>query len=68
MTDKELYAKGWFIVITPLAKINPDEWVLGVCRKGKTSWITEKSKDGFSDPTQARQWAEDYIKQHKLWK
>lgn len=26
---------GWWIYVTPLAKLNPEEWILGVLRKGK---------------------------------
>ena len=37
----ELYEKGWWLQVSPLARINPDEWIVGGLRKGKASWITE---------------------------
>ena len=33
---------GWWLQISPLARINPDKWIVGVLRKGKQSWITEQ--------------------------
>ena len=53
--------EGWWMQVSPLAKIEPEEWVLGVLKKGKKSWITEVSKSGFSTPQEAYKWGMQFI-------
>ena len=62
--DKELYNKGWWFQINPLARINPEEWIVGVLRKGKASWITETCKSGFSNPQEAYDWGIKWINKY----
>ena len=60
----ELYEKGWWLQVSPLARINPDEWIVGVLRKGKASWITEACKSGHPDPHSAIEWGKQWIEQY----
>tara|TARA_Y100000816_G_C26066642_1_gene560606 strand:- start:1107 stop:1346 length:240 start_codon:yes stop_codon:yes gene_type:complete len=64
MTNKQLeniLKEGWWIQVSPLARLEPTEWLVAVYKKGKKSWITEVSKDGFDDPFEAHQWAMNFI-------
>jgi hypothetical protein len=40
--NKTIYKLGWWIQVSPLAKINPEEWIVAVHKKGKTSWIRRR--------------------------
>ena len=55
-----LYENGWWIKVSPLARINPERWICSVYKKGKVSWITEDCKD-FVTPELAYQWAFKFI-------
>jgi hypothetical protein len=57
---------GWWLQISPLARINPDRWIVGVLRKGKQSWITEEAKSGFDTPQEAYDWGLAWIEEYKL--
>ena len=57
--------QGWWLNITPLARINPEEWIIGVLRKGKASWITEKCENGFENPQDAYNWGIRWIKEYE---
>ena len=46
----------YWIKVSPLARINPEEWLCAVFKKGKVSWTTEKCKDGFATPEEAYDW------------
>jgi len=64
MTNKQLenvLKKGWWIQVSPLARIEPTEWIVAVYRKGKKSWITETCKDEFECPFEAHQWGMNFI-------
>jgi hypothetical protein len=39
---------------------------VGVLRKGKQSWITEKAKSGFSTPQEAYEWGIEWIETYKI--
>ena len=54
--------EGWWMHVTPLARLEPTEWVLGVLKKGKKSWITEVCKSGFNTPQEAYDWGLQFIK------
>jgi hypothetical protein len=56
--------QGWWLHISPLARINPEEWIVGVLRKGKASWITEKCEDGFETSQDAYNWGIQWIKEY----
>ena len=56
--------QGWWLHISPLARINPEEWIVGVLRKGKASWITEICKDGFETSQDAYNWGIQWIKEY----
>ncbi len=62
MSEEELYRNGWWIQISPLAKTNPNEFIVGVYKKGKVSWITEICKSGFGNPFTAKEWAIKFVK------
>ena len=64
MSDKELYKIGWWVSISPLAKIKPSEFIVGVYKRGNKSWITEICKSGFDNPFDARKWAGEFITKH----
>jgi len=64
MKNEEI-PQGWWLNITPLAKINPEEWIIGVLRKGKVSWITEKCENGFENPQDAYSWGIQWIKEYE---
>jgi len=48
--------KGWWVQISPLAKVNPEEWVLAIYRKRKGNWKTDMCKLGFKSPDEAYEW------------
>lgn len=56
---------GWWLQISPLARIENEQWIVGVLRKGKQSWITESCKSGFDTPQEAYEWGKDFIKNNK---
>ena len=58
-----LLEKGYWIQVSPLAKINPSEWIAAVYIRGETSWTTERSHSGFKTPTEAYNWAFEEILQ-----
>ena len=58
--DFEMLKSGWWIKVSPLAKINPETWICSIYKKGKVSWITEECKD-FSNPEEAYLWARHYV-------
>ncbi|HCT51687.1 MAG TPA: hypothetical protein DF712_04430 [Balneola sp.] len=58
--------KGWWYQVTPLARLNPEEWLVGIYKKGKASWITEHCKSGFSTALEAVKYAQDYINEKTL--
>ncbi|MBC8416796.1 hypothetical protein H8E06_00520 [bacterium] len=58
--DYEMLKAGWWIKVSPLARINPECWVAAVFKKGKVSWITEECKE-FDNPESAFMWARSYV-------
>jgi len=56
--------QGWWLHISPLARINPEEWVVGVLRKGKASWITEVCKSKFDNSQDAYDWGIKWINEY----
>lgn len=57
--------EGWWLQISPLAKIDPEEWIVGVLKRGKNSWITEICKSGFLTPQEAYDWGIEFIQNFK---
>ncbi len=57
---KEIYDKGWWIKVSPLARIGNECWVCSIYKKGKISWITEECED-FASPEEAYDWAKEKI-------
>ena len=53
--------EGWWLNITPLARLDPEEWIVGVLKRGKKSWITEMSKGGFATAQDAYDWGTEFI-------
>tara|TARA_Y100000310_G_scaffold344470_1_gene457411 strand:+ start:6599 stop:6793 length:195 start_codon:yes stop_codon:yes gene_type:complete len=51
----------YWIHVSPLARINPEEWIVSINKKGKVSWITDVCKGGFSTPEEAYDWAFEEI-------
>ena len=58
--DYEMLKAGWWIKVSPLAKINSETWICSVYKKGKVSWVTEKCRD-FDNPEKAFMWARRYV-------
>ena len=58
--DFEMLKEGWWIKVSPMAKINPETWVCSIYKKGKVSWVTEECKD-FDNPEKAYIWARHYV-------
>jgi hypothetical protein len=66
---EELYEKGWWLQVSPLARTVPEqEWVVGVLRKGKASWITEVCSSGFANPQSAIKWGKEWIDTYNMTK
>ena len=63
LTEEGQY-KYW-VKVSPLARINPEEWLGTVYKKGKASWITDECKSGFQNPEDAYEWAFSQIKKMK---
>ena len=63
--DIQLYKKGWWIKVSPLARKEPECWICAIFKKGKFSWITEVCKD-FDDPQSAYEWAWKTIKERQI--
>jgi len=61
--ETKLIPQGWWLQISPLSRLDPEEWVLGVLKKGKKSWITEKCKSGFANQQEAYDWGIEFINQ-----
>lgn len=53
--------EGWWLNITPLARLDPEEWIVGVLKRGKKAWITEMSKGGFATAQDAYDWGIEFI-------
>ena len=60
-TESKPLPEGWWLHITPLARLDPEEWILGVMKRGKKAWITEMCKNGFSNPQEAYNWGIEFI-------
>ena len=58
--DFEMLREGWWIKVSPMAKINPERWICSIYKKGKVSWVTEECKD-FHNPEKAYMWARHYV-------
>lgn len=59
-TVNELYKSGWWIKVSPLARISPECWLCTIFKRTKVSWVTEECAE-FSDPVEACEWANQYI-------
>ena len=61
--NTEKIPKGWWLNVTVMARFQ-DSWIVGVMRKGKSSWITESVLSGFDTPQEAyvkgMDWINDY--------
>jgi hypothetical protein len=57
---------GWWLQVSPLARIINEEWVLGILKKGKKSWVTEKCKSGFPTPQEAYEWGLEWIEIYEM--
>jgi hypothetical protein len=55
---------GWWLNVTVMARFQT-EFIVGVLRKGKASWITEAAEGHFTNPKDAYQWGMDWIKNYK---
>ena len=59
----KLIPEGWWLQISPLSRLDPEEWIVGVLKRGKKSWITEKCKSGFENQKEAYEWGIEFINQ-----
>ena len=51
MNTKDI-PEGWWLNCTVLADIK-GEWIVGVLKEGKTTWLTMEAKSGFTNPEDA---------------
>jgi len=58
--DYEMLNKGWWIKVSPLARLDPECWICSIYKRGKISWITEECKE-FDNPEKAFTWARRYV-------
>jgi hypothetical protein len=58
--DFEMVKAGWWIKVSPLARINPECWIASVLKRTKVSWVTEECKE-FDNPEKAFIWARRYV-------
>jgi len=56
---------GWWLHVTPLARLKREDWVLAVLKRGKTSWVTETCKSGFITAQDAYEWGLEFIEKQK---
>jgi len=55
---------GWWLNVTIMARFDP-QFIVGVIRKGKYSWITEDAKGHFDNPNDAYKWGMEFIEKYK---
>jgi len=63
MNTKDI-PKGWWLNVTVMALFQT-EFIVGVLRRGKASWITEDIKGHFDNPNDAYKWGLDFIEKYK---
>ena len=63
MDTKEI-PKGWWLNVTVLADIK-GEWLVGVLKEGKTTWLTMEAKSGFDNPEDAYSYGIKWIGDYK---
>jgi len=66
MNTKEI-PKGFWLNVTVMARYDP-QFIVGVLRQGKASWITEGVKGHFDNPEDAYKWGMDWIEKYQLKK
>jgi hypothetical protein len=57
--------KGWWLNVTIMANKYEPEWIVGVLREGKSVWITEGAKGGFSNSSDAYLYGMDFIQRYR---
>ena len=59
---------GWWLNVTIMARFQ-DSWIVGIMRKGKASWITEKVLKDFKTSEEAYEagmiWINKYLESKK---
>ena len=53
--------KFW-VSVSPLARLDGDNWICSVYKKGKKSWITGRCKT-HNSPEDAQEWASKIIRE-----
>jgi len=55
---------GWWLNVTIMSRKEDPEWMVGVLREGKTVWITEAAKGGFSNSSEAYLYGMNFIQRY----
>ena len=62
--DTRKIPKGWWLNVTLMARKENPEWIVGVLREGKASWITEGANGNLKTSSEAYAWGMDFIKRY----
>ena len=63
MNTKEI-PKGWWLNVTVMARFQ-DYWLVGILRKGKSTWITEDVLADFDTSEEAYKAGLEWINKYK---
>ena len=63
-----LVEKGYWIQVSPLARVNPTEWIVAIYMRMDHAWVTDKCKSGFDNAESAYEWGFDEIRKTIEWK
>ena len=53
--------KGYWVQVSPLSRLNPENWIVAIYKRGKKGWTTQDCKMEFLTPKEAYDWAFDHI-------
>jgi len=62
--DTNQIPEGWWLNVTLMARYE-ESWIVGVIRKGKSSWITEAAFGDLNSSEEAYKIGMDFIKEYK---
>ena len=62
--DTKKIPEGWWLNVTLMARYE-ESWIVGVIRRGKSSWITEAAIGDLNTSEEAYQAGMDFIEKYK---
>tara|TARA_R110000787_G_scaffold133423_2_gene245738 strand:+ start:431 stop:670 length:240 start_codon:yes stop_codon:yes gene_type:complete len=65
--NTENIPEGWWLNVTLMASINPS-WIVGVIRRGKSSWVTEHIISDLPTSKEAYERGMEFIENYQLKK